>query len=239
MVVWNKILMKIRAFIPHYVPDSVVLAIYRLLSLFPVSQRVILENATWNQKQLEENCEGIYAEDDYLENQEVWKQIRFGKKGDVARAGCGVIATYNALYALHAEKKRNKLKDLLPGIISAYEKKGAAIGGRWGIAPHAIAVYFKTKGYRVRAYRRGTDELEQFGTENDVLIATAYNDSDNIMDQLHTVCITKTYDRYYLHNAATHTTSQLGYDSLTDAVNHISHSNPMLISLIGVSKPFC
>jgi len=239
MSVWNKFRKRIRAFIPRYVPDSVVLAFYRLLSVFSVSKRVISENAEWNRKQLETDREGIYAVCGFLENQEDWNRIKFGKKGDVAKAGCGVIATYNALYALYSEEQKNELRGLLPGIISSYEKKGAAIGGRWGIAPHGIVEYFKTKGYRVCVYRRRTDDIEQFGTENDVLIATAYNDRDDILDQLHTVCITKSYDRYYLHNAATHTTSQLGYDSLTDAVKHISNTNPMLISLIGVNRPFC
>ena len=56
--------------------------------------------------------------------------------------GCGWIATYNALCALHNRKEPCD-------IIAEYEKTGAVLFGALGVQPYAISNFFRRRGYKV------------------------------------------------------------------------------------------
>lgn len=79
------------------------------------------------------------------------------------------------------------------------------------------------------------------GDQNDIFIASVYNDADKIGAQIHTVCISKEDDgSYTVYNAYKQDkdhnyVEKGGYKSLSDAIGDIS-TNPQLISLIYIDQ---
>ena len=113
-------------------------------------------------------------------------------------SGCEIIATYNALSALGESTSA----DTMVKLISTYEKDGAALFGEFGTSPHAIEKYMKNAGYQVQTTTStDAEKINAIGDNSDVIIATVYNDKNDITRQIHTVCITKTPEgNYVAHN---------------------------------------
>lgn len=238
--------MKIRkffvSFIPKHVSNRTLLNIYHALTLFKVPSRIREKNYAVNCKQL--NCEkwNIWKNSSaYIENQNEWKNIRFGMglHHNMSYSGCEVIASYNAWKAL----KGSGTPEQMAKLILDYETYGAALWGEFGTSPYAIAKYFKKKGFSVAA-AHGNDytAVDVIVNKYKVMIATVYNDRNDITKQVHTVCITvDSNKRYILHNA--YITNKSGayvesvpYAALTDAIRHISRYEPKLIYLIGIKE---
>lgn len=156
---------------------------------------------------------------------------------NISYSGCEVIATFNAYKALGGWGSPEQMA----GLISAYESHGAALLGEFGTSPRAIESYFRQNGFTVTAaYGEKFDEVDSIGRTYHVMIATVYNDKNDITKQVHTVCITGNRESgYVLHNAylmnenGTYVAS-LPYKTISDAVNHISRYCPKLIYLIGI-----
>ncbi len=85
-----------------------------------------------------------------------------------------------------------------------------------------------------------TKTVKEIARRNKVMIATAYNDKNDIMAQIHTVCITKNREgKFVLHNAYHRNDKgrfceSRPYDTLQEAVRHLSRREPKLIYLIGI-----
>ena len=77
----------------------------------------------------------------------------FGKKGSIAKNGCGSIAAYNALKILGANVN---YKDVLARFNFHVLNRG-----RWGANPFYLYVYFKKRGFRIKVFlRRKFDRLK-------------------------------------------------------------------------------
>lgn len=228
------------SFIPKYVSSRVFLAVYQMLSWIKVPRKIREENYT-------SNCERLRGMNDsfwncphvYIENQDEWKDIRFGagRHRNMSYSGCEIIASFNAWKALGGCTAPEQMAEL----ISAYEAGGAALQGEFGTSPRAIAAYFKRNGFTVMtACGEESAKVAEIGNVCSVLIATVYNDKEDITKQVHTVCITFEAGRgYVLHNAyrinakGTYVES-VPYRTAADAVGHISGYEPKLIYLIGI-----
>ena len=57
-------------------------------------------------------------------------------------SGCEIIAVYNAMLDLG---RKSSLEDMAE-LITAFEERGAALKGEWGVAPHAITNYWTPAG---------------------------------------------------------------------------------------------
>lgn len=230
----------IAALIPMHVSNRALLIIYRLLATFGVP-RFIRRN------HLRENCilleqtgwDFWHVPDAYIENQSEWKKVRFGvgRHLSMSYAGCEIIATYNAGKALGNPVSKRYMAELIEG----YEARGAASWGVFGVAPTAIAAYFRKNGFAVETADEADGRaVAEIARNHRVMIATAYNDKNDIMAQIHTVCITKNQEgKFVLHNA--YHRDEKGrfcesrpYDTLQDAVAHLSRREPKLIYLIGI-----
>jgi len=228
------------SFIPRHVSNGVLLKVYRMLSLFGVLRFIRKKHYRENCMRLERNSWDFWDEPDaYIENQNEWTDIRFGvgRHHNMRYAGCEIIATYNAWKALHGAASRT----YMAGLIRMYEEGGAALWGAFGVTPTAIAAYFRKSGFAIEEADGGDETaVNEIGREYAVMIATAYNDKDDITRQIHTVCITKNQDgNYVLHNA--YRRDQRGryrasdpYGTLQDAIGHISRQESKLIYLIGI-----
>lgn len=232
----------IASLIPRYVSNRLLLAAYRFLALLGVPRFVRKKNYRLNRIRLEETDWDFWkVPDAYIENQSEWGTIRFGvgRRQSMSYAGCEIIATYNARKALGGAVSKQYMAEL----IGAYEARGAALWGAFGVAPTAIAAYFKKAGFTVQT-ADGADEaaVEEIAKSHQVMIATAYNDKNDITEQIHTVCITKDRDgKFVLHNAYRRDArgqyrESLPYATLQEAAAHISKRESKLIYLIGIRR---
>lgn len=230
------------SFIPRHVSNRVLLTCYRFLTLLRVPQFVRKKHYRQNLVQLEKTDWTFWnVPEAYIENQNEWGNIRFGvgRRQSMSYAGCEIIATYNARKALDGAVSKQYMAEL----IDAYEARGAALWGAFGVTPTAIAAYLKKNGFTVRT-ADGADEaaVEEIAGSHKVMIATAYNDRNDITEQIHTVCITKNRDgKFVLHNAYRRDErgqyrESLPYETLQEAAAHISHRESKLIYLIGIRK---
>lgn len=221
--------------------NRVLLGVYRIFSIFQVPGFIREKHYRENGVRLERTVWDFWsAPDAYIENQCEWESIYFGvgKRQSMACAGCEIIATYNARKALGGTVSRRYMAEL----IRNYEMRGAALFGKFGVVPTAITAYFRKNGFLVET-ADGADEpaVEALGRKYNVLIATAINDKNDITKQIHTVCITKTpHGGYVLHNAYYRDEKgryreSVPYQTLRDAVGHISRREPKLIYLIGIA----
>lgn len=232
----------IASLIPTYVSNRVLVKGYRFLALFGVPRFVRRNHFRENCERLKETNWNFWHESDVLiENQSEWGNIRFGvgRRLSMRYAGCEIIATYNARKALGVPSSRKMMAEL----IEIYEARGAALWGAFGVAPTMIAAYFRKNGFAVET-ADGADEaaVERIAQNHRVMIATAYNDKNDIMAQIHTVCITKRADSgFVLHNAyrrdkSGQYSSSPPYTTVQEAVSHLSAREAKLIYLIGVKR---
>ncbi len=230
------------ALIPRHVSNRVLLMVYRLLTVFSVPRFARKNHLRENRIRLEQtNWDFWRLPAAYIENQSEWKKIRFGvgRHLCMSYAGCEIIATYNARKALGDPMSEKHMAEL----IKEYEGRGTALWGMFGVAPTAVAAYFKKNGFAVET-ADGADEraAAEIARNHNAMIVTAYNDKNDIMAQIHTVCITKNREgKFVLHNA--YCRDEKGrfcesrpYDTLRDAVAHLSRREPKLIYLIGVKR---
>lgn len=231
----------IAAVIPKYVSNRIVLTMYRLFTVMAVPRFVRRRHLRENHIQLERTNWSFWNKPDtYIENQSEWQHIRFGvgQRCSMRYAGCEIIATYNAKKALGEHVSKREMAEL----IASYEARGAALFGGFGVAPTSIAAYFRENGFAVQT-ADGADgaAVEEIACSHYVMIATAYNDKNDVTAQIHTVCITKTRDgKFVLHNAYYRDgegryRESRPYLTLQDAVAHLSRREPKLIYLMGVA----
>ena len=237
--------MVFKSFIPKYVNNRVVLFFYDLLGKATnwITQNQIRENEDKNLKALADD-KYIYIErEQYIENQQELENIRFGtgKRSNMQYSGCGIIAVYNALVYL---QQTTGVKCLV-SLISEFETNGAVMNGNFGISPYAIASYFVRQGFCVKMLTsKDRQKTDEFGERNKVIIATVYNDKNDITQKLHTVCITcehKMLENYVIHNAycydeekKVYTSKNRNYTTLSDAITDI-RGNSAHICIIGIS----
>ena len=229
------------SFIPRYINNRALLTIYQLLTLVPVPRKVREKNYNRNLEQLRNAAWDFWTVPSvYIENQNEWGDILFGTGGhhNMRYSGCEVLATFNALKALTQAGSPESMAKL----ICEFETRGAALRGEFGVSPRAIEAYFRKHGFRVAATDKSDSEsLDMVDGQSQVLIATVYNDANDITKQVHTVCITQDAGKgYVLHNtyrkdAKGRYLASPAYATITDALKKISNFETKLIYLIGIS----
>lgn len=234
----------LEGFIPQKVNNFLFLSSFETLGqvYHTISDQQIKDNAEENRKILCGNNEILQG--GYIENQNEWKNVRLGtgESHSMRHSGCEIIAVYNARKALGEAVDGETMVNL----ISVFEAEGTVLNGEWGTSPYALWEYFKDEGYEVRmSISKDEQQINEIGEKSDTIIATVYNDKYNIMEQVHTVCITKDeFGKYAVHNAyemgdggqyVAKDMNGKGYDTLQDA---ISDMKPYVdvISIIGIDK---
>lgn len=229
------------SFIPKHVSNRIVLSVYRILTWIPISRKNREKNYHSNIERLSNaNWDFWTQPSDFIENQREWNNIVFGAGShhNMQYSGCEIMAVFNARKALTGIGSPESMAEL----IREFEEKGAALKGEFGVSPQAIEVYFKKHGFLTAATDKGDDKsLKRVDMQSQVLIATVYNDVNDITRQVHTVCITKEGNGYVLHNA--YRKDQNGkyaasspYALLSDAIAKISGYETKLLYLIGIAK---
>ena len=230
------------SFIPRHVGNSVVLKVYHLLALIPVPQKIREKHHDHNTIWLKDaKWDFLTVPFAYIENQNEWEEILYGRGShhNMKYSGCEIIATFNALKAM----EKADSPDFMADLISEFEKHGAALWGEFGVSPLAVYAFLKRQGFSVVTTKMDDDQsLNLVDRRCRVFIATVYNDAKDITAQIHTVCITKEDNRYILHNAYRRNqkgvyVASISYDTLKEAISHISGQKAKMIYLIGIDTP--
>lgn len=167
---------------------------------FPlISESMSNEHYENNLKELKEQAmkdKGVYKRNTPIENQYEWGDIHFGWF-DMDFSGCEIIAAYNAKVALGEEMTETEMAEL----ICTFEKKGAVLSGGFGVAPTEINDYFEREGYGTEMITSmEKEDINAVGEAYDTVIITVFNSSHNIMDQIHTMNVSKGENGYVYHN---------------------------------------
>ena len=224
-----------------HIPNCCMVKILSLFTLVKISRKRRNENQTANKKVLEaasaeEN--GFFSPNHFIENQNEWEQVRFGRS-TMRYSGCEIMAVYNALLDLGNEMTAQSMAEL----ISEFERKGAAIRGKWGCTPKSIYKYLVRRGYRATMTTSANpDTINAIGENSRSIIITAYNDRNDIRNMIHTISITKDdLGTYTLHNAYKRTNGRYAayngnntIKSLWDAIGAMSQGRAASICVIGI-----
>lgn len=229
-----------KAYIPRHISNDTVLRVYDMFCrITRVSRRTREKNREINRRALKE--ETVFKAGNFIENQNDWGDIQFGsgRHHNMRYSGCEIIAVYNALLDLGKALSSDDMAEL----IAVFEQKGAALKGEFGVAPHAIRDYLKDCGYDVSGISsRDERDICELEKKSHTIIATVYNNKNNIMEEIHTVCITKKDGFYAVHNDYTRDgkspagyRARGGYVTLQEAVNSIGRDAES-IYVIGITK---
>ncbi len=237
-----------RGFVQKHVSNRVLIWFLNLLAAKPnMLQRARADNRELQRAAITAMAEkGKYKEGTIINNQNEWGNVIFGggKNSSMAYSGCEIIAVYNALVSLGEQMTGCGLADL----IAAFERRGAVRKGEWGVTPTAVYDYMKQRFGNDRTVswfvpgrgRQPDDNVDQIGRQHAVLIATVYNNADDITGQIHTVCIAKQADgTFAVQNAGYRDqdgnyAEKGGFKTLSEAVSGIS-ANPQLISCVCIA----
>lgn len=227
-------------YVPNHVNDASLLAIFTLLTLdnmsgFTILAHYVLNLDGWNKYMADHSTEV------YIEHQSAMKDLLYYGNYTAEYNACEVIAVYNALVAMNDGVSPVDF----PTLLATFEGNGIMLEGDFGTDPTALYLYFDANGYDVDMLYGGSihdSKLDKMQGEYDTYILTAYNDGDNLGEQIHTISITAeevdNETKYVIHNAGDDTFNDdetyVYYDSLADAVNSYNDGNGEPISVIGI-----
>lgn len=179
-----------------HIPNRLMVLIVKWCTAAKASAKQIAENAVINSEILEKA--DFFTAGSYIENQIKWNSVRFGSS-TMAYSGCEIMAVYNAL---HTMEKEMTVRDMVE-LISAFERKGAVLRGKWGCSSYAIYEYFLKRGYEtVFTCSKDMRRVNEIGENFETVIITAYNNRYDVRSMIHTISASKDENGYYtLHNA--------------------------------------
>ncbi len=168
----------------------------------------------------------------YIEDQNAYKDVVYGGKS-IWYAGCGVLASFNALHDLEPEKEKKDSPERLLMLIKDFEKKGIVFSGNLGTAPMPIKKFFESRGYRTEiAYK--ASEFDRLGEKAKSLILTAYMDENDITKAVHHIYISKRGGKYTPHNVYCNGYISKPQDSVSKVIESINNGRAKGICLIGI-----
>lgn len=225
MKIWDALKSAMRAFIPKCIGNGVLVAFLEILNIFQKIFGKKSESYDFNEKAFKNHLKYVKESSGFIEDQSKYFDMKFGKT-TIAYAGCEIIACYNAINALKGRYMS------FPDVIRFFEADGMMLSGKFGTSPKAILRFFLKNNYAAEmTYNR--KKFDQIGQQYEALILTMYNDSSNIMQEIHTVNITKNKG-FYAHNLTSGGRPFGPYDTVSELIAHANKGKAKGISLIGV-----
>lgn len=218
--------MSLHDFIPKKVNNKVVLGVYdsfRRIDRIHHSNNVIKNNHEYNKQ----NIKGhniVSRKYKYIEDQHNYKDIKYGCV-TVSYAGCEVISVYNTYVYYFGQAIVS-----LPELLSYFENDGMTLNGAFGTSPIVLERYLNSHGFKA-TFLDGKDMISRCEGEN-CIILTFFNNEDNIMDAVHTVCVTKEEGGYYGHNVYCNGKRLGPYTSINNFIKDINKGKSKLINSI-------
>lgn len=226
----RKIYRKICALIPRRVSNTTVVSAFEWMRRTQkLKRKRFTGNLEKNRAAYGQHIASLAAANGYVEDQNRWGNMAYGKS-TMQHSGCEVFAAFNALRSLTGECPIH-----LPDMIDAFEKDGIVFSGRFGTAPKAVEDFLKRYDYKT-VFTANEKEFDRVGRENDSLILTLYNDSNDIRQEVHTVNISKESGKYTAHNAACNGRVVGPCASVSEVIRSINGGRAKGISLIGIKN---
>ena len=218
----------IKGFIPRHVGNRTVLGTLDAMRRGEKNMHGLLRsNYANNRFAIRNHRDSIRRAHGLVEDQKNYTDMKFGKV-TMAYAGCEVFAAGNALRTLTGRQVN------YPKLIDRFERDGMILLGGFGTAPKAISEFFEECGYETELVTH--EELfDSVAAVNDVSILTLYNDGEDIMQKVHTVCVTREKDGYYAHNVYCDGTVVGPCKTIMQMLSDINVGRSKGISLIGIS----
>jgi hypothetical protein len=153
------------------------------------------------------------------------------------KAGCEVIAVYNALTALDVADRS------LPKLIEGFEKDGIMHSGRYGVSVPAMKDALIKAGLKVDMTSK-KDKMKALFEKSKVMILTMYNDKKDLGQQVHSVMIesaegrtdAETKKEYFVHNMYGDGRVMGPYYDWDDMLARLRDGKTGPISLMGINK---
>lgn len=218
--------MSIRSFIPRKVNNRTTLSFYNMFRHIDK----VHHSRSLRQNNLEHNLREVKNHYDnngklsYIEDQKSYTDMKYGCV-TVRYSGCEIISVYNAFVYLFGESIMT-----FPELIAEFEQDGMSLNGVFGTAPSAINNMLMRHGFKTKYYH-DRDLIEKSEGAR-VVIMTFYNNEENIMDMVHTVCVTREKDGYYGHNVNCNGKVLGPYISLKEFSEKINGGKSKMISSI-------
>lgn len=193
--------------------------------LTPQGEEFVVYNAAWfyllrtGYARYEQHYTANYALESgmgYIYNQNTCPQFAIGD-AQMADVGCEIAAVYNAI-------KLRGLTVFCSSIIRSFEKDNYLMArGYLGSDPYAIGDYFANNiAYQPTEYT-DYETFDDYITENisdfNVYIVSYWNNSDTIMEGLHTVCFYSSGGNLYVYNLYSNSTGVATKTSLSSFVD--------------------
>jgi hypothetical protein len=216
----------LKSFLQKKVSNRVILSFIQLVR--KLKRDSYPGNYEYNVKNFPKHLSSIKRSNGFIEYQDNYGDLKYGLK-TINFSGCEVIAAYNALYDLTGDENIN-----FPDMIDYFEKNGILLYGTFGTAPQAVEEYFDKLGYKTIL---SGDKKDYYDIQEsyDVFILTKFNNVDDIMDLIHTICITKKNGKYHVHNSG-YSGYLIEYKSISDILQRIDCGKAKEISLLGIKK---
>lgn len=217
--------MGLRSFIPQKVNNKLVIGFYDFLrkaDKIHHSRQVAKRNYINNQKAMENHQ--FNSSKEYIEDQHSYDDVKYGCV-TVSYAGCEVISIYNAYVYYFG----NDAVDF-PKLLASFESDGMALNGFFGTAPKSIVHYLEAHGFKTEFYS-DADCVNRCEGERCVIF-TFYNDASDIMEKVHTICVTREEDGYYAHNVHCNGRIHGPYESLEQFAKRLNGSKAKMINSI-------
>jgi len=219
---WKRIKHSIAEWIPTHVSPRLVAWFYSVSDRLSVIRKSVREEHRQNNEYVLNDKDSPLKEG-YIENQEEWKTVKFGK-ATMAFSGCEIMAVYNVLYALG----KGSGTELVCDLIEEFEKSGAALLGMIGSSPSSIRRQLKKRGIRSRVVWKE----ENIDEDADIAVVTVYNNKKTLYSQIHTITFVREQEGFRPHNARSKCRY---YKTLREAVNGVG-SDPKMICAILIEK---
>lgn len=165
-----------------------------------------------------------------IENQSSLSDMFIGMS-PVADSGCEAIAMTNVMRFLGGSVK-------LSQVIDVCEHDGIVSSGKFGVSPKMIPVILKKFGYgtKVMIPTRKKYDVSSFFETGAAFIMTYYNNGLDLMEQIHTVAITKNDSGYTAHNVYCNGYVHGPFTDINDLIKHIGYGNAKPIMCVKISK---
>lgn len=210
--------MKIWAFIPKHISNRTALFFYDLLSRrFGRARRA----------EVSLSGKGHGESFRFIEDQRARSDERFGRSS-VAKAGCEVIALYNALGALGGAEMID-----LHSLIGVFKRAGMALFGLFGTSPRALYRWLAANGFDAVS-SSAAGEFDKIAQESTCAILSYYNDRNDIRKGVHTVCLTRSDSGFIAHNLTEDGYQRGPYDSVSSMLDALGRASGLY--MIGLKQ---
>ncbi|MCR5179090.1 MAG: hypothetical protein K6C95_08940 [Lachnospiraceae bacterium] len=205
--------MKIWGLIPGRIPNRIVLFFYDLLSRHFGRVRRGGEGLP------EKKSHNAFA---FIEDQRRRTDERFGRSS-VSRAGCEVIALYNALGILNGFEMIG-----FSSLVGIFGKAGMALFGLFGTSPRALYRWLFANGFNAVSSDK-TDEFDKIAQESTCAILSYYNDRNDIRKGVHTVCLSRQENAFVAHNLTEDGHQSGPYASVSSMLNALGAASGLYL----------